>query len=63
MVILTIILMLFGTHSKVMEVIGWLSMAGWAVFHLVKMRCPCCGVPIRMLTDYCPYCGNEIDDD
>lgn len=61
--ILTIILMLFGTHSKVMEVIGWLSMAGWAVFHLVKMRCPCCGVPIRMLTDYCPYCGNEIDDD
>lgn len=43
--ILTIILMLFGTHSKVMEVIGWLSMAGWAVFHLVKMRCPCCGVP------------------
>lgn len=61
--ILSGILMAFAESSWVLKMLGGASCAGLLAYTWLRMRCPCCGVPVSLLADYCPHCGNKIDDD
>lgn len=53
----------------VLGVLGFIGMFGGLIFGFCKVRCPYCGKSLmlggrlpRNLPDYCPGCGNMLDE-
>lgn len=43
---------------------GMVIIVGTLIFHLIFYRCPHCGKYLdRSRGDYCPYCGEELEEE